>query len=243
MSSVDRATPLPAGPAASRRWVRYFQKNAGAVLAIPWQPRPTLTPAEGAAVLPSLREFQRGESLEGGHFFKVAREHAERTGDFDYAEAHRLFMAEERRHGNDLGKFLRQEGVAPLEHCTTASWLFRWCGSRAGLEQILLVVLFAEVLAQVYYRAMLSATGSPVLRRLCVQLLCDEAQHVRFHCERLALLRRGRTGWRRVLTRWFDQFLFCGAFLVCWWGHASALRAGGHGLRRFRLGQHRTCCR
>jgi hypothetical protein len=231
MSPSAQPGTLSPSSASSRRWIRYFRRNAGALLAIPWGAGPALTAAERAAVLPSLREFQRGESLEGGHFFRVAREHAERSGDADYVEAHRLFMAEERRHGSDLGRFLRQEGVAPLEHCTASSWLFRWCGSRAGLEQILLVVLCAEVLAQVYYRAVLAATGSPALRRLCVQLLCDEAHHVRFHCERLALM-RGPSA-HRWLTRTVDALLFFGAFAVVWWGHARALRAGGYGLRRF----------
>ena len=150
---------------------------------------PTLTTADRQAVLRSVQEFQQGEGLEGANFFRRVRTYGASSGDHEYVEAHRLFMAEEKRHAHDLGRFLRLEGLEPLERCSPRNWLFRWCGSRASLEHTLTVIVLVEVMALVYYRALLAATGSQVLRRLCVQILCDETHHVRFHCDRLGLLR------------------------------------------------------
>jgi hypothetical protein len=172
-------------------------------------------------------EFQQGEGLEGTAFFRRVREYAERTEDWDYAEAHRLFMAEEQRHARDLGRFLALAGVPLL---TSRSWLnrlFCWCGGHAGLELTLMIIAAVEVIAQVYYGALLRATGSPILGRICARILRDEKAHVRFQCERLAILRRGRAGWLLSLSHLIDLVLFVLAGLACWWGHRRVLRAGG----------------
>src|SRR5262249_33117764 len=144
-------------------------------------------------------------------------------GDFDYVETHRQFMNEEKRHGRDLAHFLSLAGIPVL---CESSWLARgvcWCGSRGGLGPTLLVILMSEVIALVYYAALRRATGSTVLRRLCVQILRDEKQHVRFQSERLAILRRGRSPLLLMLTHAFDALLFAGAVLVCWCGHGRVL--------------------
>jgi hypothetical protein len=143
-------------------------------------------------------------------------------------------MAEERRHARDLGRFLALAGVPLL---VGRSWLTRafcWCGSRGGLETTLQVILFSEVMGQLYYAALRKATGSAVLRRLCAQVLRDEHAHVRFQCERLALLRRGRGRLLLALTHALDFALFLGATLCLWCGHRRTLRAGGLGFARFR---------
>src|SRR5882724_3865469 len=102
----DRALSRANGFGDALEWIAYFEHNAVALLDVPWELGPALTADERAAVLPSLREFQQGEALEGGHFFRCVRRYAERVGDPDYIEAHRLFMAEEQRHGRDLAAFL-----------------------------------------------------------------------------------------------------------------------------------------
>ena len=230
----QRSMNRPVGtPSSSRRWIAHFHRNAQELLALPWSAPPILTPAERAAVLPSLREFQQGEALEAGHFFRAARAHAEHVGDPDYALAHRLFMAEEQRHGRDLARYLCQAGVTPLATQALRNRLFRWIGSRGGFEFTLRIILFVEVVAQVYYRAIRDATRCPLLCRLCTQILRDEHNHVRFQCDQLAKMRRGRSRWRLLMARQVDRMLCIGAVLVCWWGHAPGIRAGGFGLWRF----------
>jgi hypothetical protein len=202
-------------------------------LAIPWESGAGLSNGEHAMVAASLPEFQQGEGLEGGHFFRAARRYAERTGDWDYVEAHRRFMEEEWRHARDLGRFLDLAGIPRLGPRSWLNRLFCWCGSRGGLEATLAIILNVEVIAQVYYTALRGATASAVLRRLCTQILRDEKAHVRFQAERLALLRRRRRGWLLALTQGVDAVLFAGAGLACWYGHRRVLRADGYGSVRF----------
>jgi len=218
---------------SAARWCAYFVRQRRTLLAVPWDRGPELTEQERCLVGPSLQEFQQGEGLEGRHFFHCVAAYGERTGERDYVEAHRLFMAEEKRHARDLARFLRMAGVPLLERQSWLNDAFCWLGSRGGLETTLAIILMVEVIAQTYYAALKGATGSAVLRRLCDQILRDEKSHVRFQAERLAILRRGRPGLLLRLTQAFDFFFFVGAGLACWWGHRRVLRAGGQEFVRF----------
>jgi hypothetical protein len=103
----------------------------------------------------------------------------------------------------------------------------------ARIESCTTVVVMAEVHALVYYGAVRRATDSVVLRRICERLLRDEVPHIRFHCERLALLHRRRGPIRRWLTARVHRFLFAGITMAVWVGHRHALRSGGFTFGRF----------
>jgi hypothetical protein len=211
----------------SRWWCDYFRRQQQRLIDQPWEEPTRLSRGELALIARSLQEFQQGEGLEGGHFFRVVGDEARRTGDLDYAEAHRLFMAEEQRHARDLGAFLDREDIPRLPADTTRNRLFRFLGSRGGFELTLAIIVNIEIIAQAYYAALRAATSSPLLRRLCTQILRDEAMHVRFQCERLAYRRRNRSYCWLLLTHIVDFLLFCGAWTVCLWGHLRVLKAGG----------------
>jgi hypothetical protein len=216
-------------PWSSRRWCEYFHRQWHRLLAIPWRLGAGLTPAERDLIAPSLRVFQQGEAQEGGHLYRCATAHAQASGDIEYAEAYRLFMAEEKRHGRDLGRFLTLAGIPPLTEKSRLTRAFCWCGSRGGLEPTLLVILCSEALALVYYGALRRATGSAVLRRLCAQILRDEKRHVQFQAERLAFVRKRRLRPLLALSHVVDLLLFTAATLIVWLGHRSVLKAGGLG--------------
>src|SRR5205807_482027 len=103
---------------------------------------------------------------------------------------------------------------------------FRCLRRLAGLGLMLTVLLTAEVIGKVYYLAIRRATGSALLRRLCDQLLRDEVQHLRFHAEQLAGMRRRWRLWRVRLTHVWHRVLLEGTCLVVWCKHRHALRAG-----------------
>jgi hypothetical protein len=90
-----------------------------------------------------------------------------------------------------------------------------------------------EVHALIYYNAIRQASDCPVLRKVCEQLLADEIPHIRFQCERLAMLLRDRPRWLRALTMVLHRILFTGVTLAIWAGHRRALKAGGYGFGRF----------
>jgi hypothetical protein len=220
-------------PRSSEQWCDYFNRQTHLLLPVPWERGAELTPVEQALVSGSLPEFQQGEGLEGGHFFRCVRAYGERSGDWAYVEAHRLFMVEEKRHANGLGRFLDMAGIPLLRQQSRLNKLFCWCGSRGGLEMTLAIITMVEVIARTYYAALRNATRSTVLRRLCTQIMRDEKAHVRFQCEQLARLRRGRARWLMALTDALDTFFFVGAGLACWWGHRRVLRAAGLGFVSF----------
>ena len=223
MSSPALHAALP--PTPSAYWLTFFRTNADTPDRIPWADRPTLSPAEGAAVIASVLEFQLGESSEGRHLRDAADRYALATGDAAYASAIRLFIREEQRHAAYLARLLAAEGV-PLKGRTWADSVFRKLRHLSGLETAICVLLTAEIIAQVYYAALRRATGSRVLRAICRRVLADEAVHVRFQAERVAILRRGRAAPALLVSIALQRLLFAAALVVVWLNHRSVLRRG-----------------
>ena len=218
---------------SSTDWLHHFEQNRHALLEIPWEAGPELDPAERRAVARSIAEFQRGESSEGRHLLRYAQEYSEASGDRDYFPAIRLFIAEEQRHARDLARFMVRNGL-PLAERSFADSAFRRLRNLLGtLEVSIAVLIQAEIVAQVYYAALQKATDSRVLRRLCEQILQDEAHHVRFQAEQLGKLRAARGPFPYAVTRAAERLLFLGTFPVVWMVHAAACRRGGYGFRRY----------
>jgi len=230
--SADEAIPLSEASRRSLAWCAHFRRNRRRLIHIPWERGAELTAEERAVLIPSIQDFQLGESSDGANGKEMARLYAERSGDTVYIETMRLFIAEEQRHGAYLGLFLNMAG-APWLTFSWTDFVFRRLRKNTGLEMTLVAALMAELIAKVYYRALYAASSSVVLRRICAQLLRDEKQHVDFHVERLRMIRGRRTGWRRVLTNVGQRVLFTGTCLAVWKRHGAAIRMGGYGFRRF----------
>jgi hypothetical protein len=132
-----------------------------------------------------------------------------------------------------MGRFLDLAGLGRVTH----DWgdrIFRALRyRRCDMEAWMTPVIVVEVLALTYFDAIRRATASPVLRAVCAQILADEVSHVRFQCERFAVLFCGRPVWRRRLAMTRLRGLFLAGTLAVWAGHRRALRAGGYGWRRY----------
>jgi hypothetical protein len=217
----------------SAEWVAYFRANRERRLSVPWDEPAHFDADELETVIASLRAWQLGESSDAVQLRAMAAQYARDTKDPAFAEAMELFVAEEQRHGAELGRVLDRAGVPrkTWDFGDAVFRVFRHCLSR--MESFVTVVLMVEVLALVYYAAVRRATKCPALRAVCAQILRDEVPHIRFQCERLAQMhrRRGRVG--RALTGAAQRFLFAGVALAVWIGHRHALRAGGVSFRRF----------
>lgn len=217
----------------SAEWVAYFRHNAANLLALPWADGVGATPQELEPVLASLRAWQLGETSDGRQLTASAEAYAARTCDPEFVAAIKLFIAEEQRHGETLGRFLDLAGV-PRKKWDWGDAVFRvFRHFLAKIESWATIVLMVEVHAMVYYAAVCRATPSPLLRRICAQLLRDEVPHIRFQCERLAAIRRNRGPVRITLTDGLQRVLFAGITLAIWAAHRGALRAGGLTFRRF----------
>jgi hypothetical protein len=143
-----------------------------------------------------------------------------------------LFFAEENRHASYLARYLRLNGAELIGRSWT-DFVFRRVRRLMGLQTLLTVLLTAELIGEVYYRAVRSATNCPALRAFCSQLLRDERMHVRFHTERFAFLRRGRWSVRVWLERVVWRGFVGVTCLAVWSKHRRAFRMGGYGFGRF----------
>jgi hypothetical protein len=216
---------------SSQDWRKYFCANAARPSPIPWDVGVALSERERAIVARSLATFQLGETGTGRHILRAAERYADRSGDVDYPAALQLFFAEEHRHASDLGRVLDLAGL-PRVRKHWADVVFRCMRHIVGFEGALCILLTPELIAMIYYAALREATASSVLRRLCERILRDEAMHIRFHTERLALLRRRRSWLALRITLLLQAALFVGACGAFWISHHGVLRAGRFGWRR-----------
>jgi hypothetical protein len=226
---------LPPSPciASSLDWCRYYERNDKDRLQIPWERGGEITDAERDAISASLAAWQLGETSEGTHLLAAARNYATRIGDSLYVEAVTLFIREEQRHGSEIGRFLDLAGVPRLRKNWGDS-LFR--GVRyfmPTMEVWTTPVVMVETLAMVYYNSVRKATGSAVLQTLCRQILRDEVKHLRFQCERLAILLSAHPKPVREILYRFMQVCFAIVATLVWMGHRKVFRAGGHTFRTY----------
>jgi hypothetical protein len=217
----------------SLEWQKYFEENAHSLLPIPWDIGQELSDEEQKAVASSVQDFQAGESSEGRHLFQYAKTYAGQTGDYEYVEAIRLFIAEEQRHARDLAHFLQINEI-PLVRTTFTDGVFRRLRQLLGnLETSIAVLITAEIIAKVYYMALRDATNSQILKTLCKQILQDEVRHVEFQSERLGILRVKRSWLLLTVTNCLQRFLFWGTCLVVWKFHGKVFRRGGYSFVEF----------
>jgi hypothetical protein len=214
-------------------WAALFRDNPNWGTPLLWDSGPDVTPGELAAIARSLQAWQLGETSDGRHLRAAAARFADRLGDPDYAAAVDLFIREEQRHGETLGRFLDLAGAGRLRR-DWGDLLFRaarYC--LRDIEMWTTPVVMVETLALVYYNAVRRATGSPLLRAICRRILADEVPHLRFQCERFAILyhRRPRVAFRLAMLG--HRLAFFAVLLLVWAGHRRALRAGGYTWRRY----------
>jgi hypothetical protein len=216
----------------TRQWCAYFESNSY-TRKIPWNLPPALTLEERSSFAASIQTFQLGESSEGRRLLKAAEEQAEISGDLYLPEAVQLFIGEEQRHAALLGHFLRNESIPLLKRQWTDS-MFRFLRQRWNLELCVAVLMTAELVARVYYRALRDATHSPALQSICKHLLRDEMHHLAFHAGILGDLRQNRAVWINSLWNTAYSIFHHITLAVVWIEHKNVFRAGGFPYLRYR---------
>lgn len=216
----------------SAKWTRHFVRNRVHFNHVNWDSDRTLTVGDRRAVAKSIAVFQLGENAEGNAFKRAGQRYAERTGDYEFLRALDLFIQEEQNHSAVLARFMEQQNIP----CLTQEWTdsaFRFIRRIAGLNVCVTVLITAEIVAAVYYRALGMATNSPVLRSICGQILNDEAHHLQFQAGTLA---KERLDWHPLKRWWFRQLhrlFLLGTLLVVWKEHRSVYRAGKFGFVQY----------
>lgn len=210
---------------STENWNSYFQSNRNLLEAVPVEAGRGLTDDEKGRIADSIREFQLGEGSEGKNLSAFARAYSERNGDPLYYETIKLFIREEQRHSQILGRFMDREEIQKSKNSFVDS-VFRHLRRYLGLEISIKVLLIAEMIALVYYRSLAKATASTALKAICREILKDEWMHVKFHGEYLVLIQK-QSG---AASRFFgsgilQRVLLSGTCLAVWANHGKVLSA------------------
>lgn len=213
-------------------WLNHFEHHAGHPRCVPRGLSDLLRSDERRLIASSIATFQLGEQSEGGTLLRAAQGFAHRRQAPALVRITELFIREEQRHAALLRAFMEDHHIA-LKRSDWTDRVFRLIRRLAGLELYLYILISAELIGIMYYRALESATRCQRLVVLCRVLVADELAHVGFESQLLLALRAGRAAPVRALMRWVHRAFFVATAGVVWLTHGSVLRQGGFGARRF----------
>jgi hypothetical protein len=227
MHSAPPRPPKPAAPTAPStaldysKWIARFTRNRERRAEPDWSLPVKIRPEVVAPLVRSLEQFQLGDG--GGPASLIAHD-AERfrsrtTGMRTIVD---LWFAEEREHARLLGCAVDRFGGKRI----TSHWSFTafcQCRRALGVAGELQILLLTEIVSTAYYRVMRRHCEDPAVRAMCRRILCDEAGHVSFHCDRLAAEGRSPRGlWGALWTAQFRCFGYAAATML-WVNHGQCL--------------------
>lgn len=211
----------------SNYWIGHFKANA-LEKRVNWGLKPNITPEEICTILSSLQAWQLGETSEGKHLIAASTKYAYAIGDLPYIDAVKLFIKEEQKHGNNLGLYLDRIGQPRVAKNWGDSLFRRVRYFNTNMEIWTLAVVVVESTAQIFYQSLKDATNCELLKQICTDILIDEAYHITFQTERLAIIYEGKNNfskaWRRIV---YKYFFYATATLV-WVAHRALFKAGGN---------------
>lgn len=187
---------------------------------------------ERELIASSLATFQLGEQSEGRTLLRAAERLSREQQIPHLARIFELLIREEQRHAALLRAFMREHRM-PLKNSDWTDRVFRLLRRSGGLQRYLSVLICAELIGHVYYRALESATDCPRLQVLCRTIVSDELAHVGFESQLLLALRARRAAPWRPLLRPAHRLFFMVTAAVVWVTHRSVLRRAGHVARSF----------
>lgn len=221
-------------------WLNHFEYHAQHPRRIPEGLRDSLTPEETRLIARSIATFQLGEQSGGMTLLGAAARFAGERTLPSLLRITELFIREEQQHAALLRSFMEDHQI-PLKTHDWTDRVFRGVRRLAGLELYVYVLISAELIGIVYYRALEQATGCQRLKVLCRTLVSDELAHVGYESHLLLALRRSRWAPVRALLHLAHRLFFAAAAIVVWLTHRAVLRRAGYDLRGFLrgcLGQH-----
>jgi hypothetical protein len=219
-------------PLDLRIWLNHFEYHAGHPRAVPPGLADLLTPEERQRIARSIATFQLGEQSAGGTLLKAAERCARARALPGLVRITELLICEEQHHAALLRGFMQDHGIAPKSRDWTDR-VFRRVRRLAGLELYLQVLICAELIGIVYYRALGSASDCKRLQVLCRMLVADERAHIGFESHLLLALRGGRPAVLQTLMRSAHRAFFACTASVVWLTHRAVLHHSGYGARSF----------
>jgi hypothetical protein len=209
------------------QWYRYYEINARTPDGISWETAESITDEERRCIKDSIAAFQLGEYSEGRGLKKFAEAYSRNFGDDYLIKITRLFISEEQNHALLLKRFMSIHRLPTIQSNWTDT-VFRRLRKNVSYEWSITVLIVAEIIALVYYKALRGCTKSIVLQRICEKILADEIEHVKYESELINCIRNSNP----VLMKWlmivFHRFLFSGTVIVVYFAHRKVLNRGGY---------------
>jgi hypothetical protein len=213
-------------------WLNHFEYHSEHPRRIPEGISNVLSVTERRLIASSIATFQLGEYACGGTLLRAAYRFAQEHDAPEVARITELLIREEQQHAELLRHFMAAHAIPIRQHHWT-DWVFRCIRKPAELEFALGVLLSAELIGHVYYRALEVATGCQRLRLICRMLVADELAHVGFESDLLLSMRSRKVAPVRVAIDMAHRTFFLGAALVVWSTHRALLRRAGYGMFGF----------
>lgn len=216
----------------SKMWIEHFKSNS-TEQRVDWNLTPGISKTESTTILSSLQAWQLGETSDGSHLLRASAIYAKKVNDPDYVNAVSLFIKEEQKHGNNLGKYLDEIGKPRIKSNWGDSLFRRIRYFNTSMEIWTLAVITVESTAQIFYQCLKDATGCILLKQICSDILIDEAYHIDFQTERLSIIFDAKFFIGKLLVRNFYTFFFFLTALVVWFAHKRVFKAGGVNFKKY----------
>src|SRR5215471_6241017 len=190
-------------------WLNHFEYHAQHPRCVPAGLSDVLKPEERRLIARSIATFQLGEQSEGNALLFSAWRLAKKHNAAPLIRILELFIREQQRHAALLHRFMEDHAL-PRKHTDWTDFVFCCLRRLGGLEFRLYVLITAELIASVFYRALEVTTGCQRLKVLCRTLVADELAHVGLESQILLTLRARKSSFMRGITRCLHRaFFFC----------------------------------
>jgi hypothetical protein len=238
MKKLDHTPPTGSCELRSHYWLTHFRENLARTPKINWNRESELDLQEDARLIRSIQGWQLGETSDGAHLRQATRGFLDQCPHEDverrtYIEAVKLFIEEEQKHGENLGRYLDKVGAERIKF-DLGDTGFRLVRSLfSNMEIWSASVLMVETMAQIYYKALRDSERCELLGEICADILADEVHHLRFQIERVRTYYAGRSMIGRAATRLVYKSIYTVIVSAVWFAHRHALRQGELTLFKF----------
>lgn len=213
-------------------WLQYYSHNL-TQKRIDWSLRPQLTERERKIILKPLQAWQLGETSEGTLLLQATAKYAAIEGDEFYYPVMQLFIKEEQKHGNNLGRYLDIIGEKRLKKNWADSVFRKVRNFNTSMQLWTMTVITVESAAQIFYQSLKDVTGCPLLKQICTDILIDEARHIEFQLERFIIMYNHKGRLMQSIAYCFYTVFYFATMLLIWVTYRRLFIAAGNGFIKY----------